>query len=150
RIEETPNITVHGNSAVVGLHGTERPSQAVQDGEGTKRLQAIDIHYKDRDETERRDCRHLFAFIGAEACTEWLSGCVALDPKGFVKTGADLTPMELVRSKWALERNPSLYETSCPRIYAVGDVRAGSVKRVASAVGEGSVVVQFIHSAIAE
>ena len=150
RIEEAPNITVHGNSSIVALHGRDRVGDVSKGGEGSKRLEAIDIHYADRDEVERRDCRHLFTFIGAEACTDWLSGCVALDQNGFVKTGNDLTPMELVRSEWKLDRSPTLYETSRPRIYAVGDVRAGSVKRVASAVGEGSVVVQFIHRAIAE
>ncbi|MBV6634204.1 MAG: FAD-dependent oxidoreductase [Alphaproteobacteria bacterium] len=148
RIDEAENITVHGHSSIVGLDGEERPSAG--DGHGSRRLRSVTIHYADRDETEVRECRHLFTFIGAEACTDWLSGCVALDAGGFVKTGADLSPMELVRSEWTLERTPTLYETSRPRIYAVGDVRAGSVKRVASAVGEGSVVVQFVHRAIAE
>ncbi|MEM6902556.1 MAG: FAD-dependent oxidoreductase [Pseudomonadota bacterium] len=151
RIEEAPNITVHGNSAIVGLHGKDRSSSEDPDRQGSsRRLEGIDIHYADRNETEYRACRHLFTFIGAEACTDWLSGCVALDDRGFVKTGGDVTPMEMVRSTWALDRVPTLYETSRPRIYAVGDVRSGSVKRVASAVGEGSVVIQFVHRALAE
>ena len=85
---------------------------------------------------------------GAEPRTEWLQGCVALDGKGFVKTGQDLRPADL--TAWPLQRPPLLLETSVPGIFAVGDVRAGSVKRVASAVGEGSICVQLVHRVLAE
>ena len=73
-----------------------------------------------------------------------------MDDKGFVKTGADLTDQELMCFGWTGESPPTLFETSMPRVYAVGDARSGSVKRVASAVGEGSIVVQFIHRALGE
>jgi len=88
--------------------------------------------------------------IGAEPNTKWLEGCVALDDKGFVKTGTDLSADELARSSWHLSRAPLLFETNRHGVFAVGDVRAGSVKRVASAVGEGSICVQLVHRCLAE
>ena len=87
---------------------------------------------------------------GAEANTGWLNGCVALDAKGFVKTGWDLTQDDLDAARWPLDRSPYLLETSLPGVFAVGDVRCGNVKRVASAVGEGSIAVSFVHRALAE
>jgi thioredoxin reductase (NADPH) len=87
---------------------------------------------------------------GADPNTAWLGGCVVLDDKRFVKTGADLRPDELDEARWPLARKPDLLETSRPGVFAVGDVRSGSVKRVASAVGEGSVCVQLIHRALRE
>jgi thioredoxin reductase (NADPH) len=75
---------------------------------------------------------------------------VALDDKGFVKTGSDVSPEDLSRARWPLTRAPLLLETNRPRVFAVGDVRSGSVKRVASAVGEGSICVQLVHRALAE
>jgi thioredoxin reductase (NADPH) len=87
---------------------------------------------------------------GAIPNTGWLAGCLALDDKGFVRTGPDLSPRDLEASEWPLERSPHLLETSRPGIFAVGDVRHGSVKRVAAAVGEGSACVQFVHSVLAE
>ena len=88
--------------------------------------------------------------IGAEPNSKWLDGCVALDDKGFVKTGADLRPEDMIGSPWPVARAPLLFETSRHRVFAVGDVRAGSVKRVASAVGEGSICVQLVHRTLAE
>jgi thioredoxin reductase (NADPH) len=87
---------------------------------------------------------------GAEAGTGWLNGCVALDGKGFVKTGPDLTPDDLDGSQWPLARPPYLLETSRPGVFAVGDVRCGNIKRVASAVGEGSIAISFVHRVLAE
>ena len=87
---------------------------------------------------------------GADPEHRWLDGCVVLDDKGFVKTGADLTPRMLANARWPLARPPYLLETSLPGVFAVGDVRASSVKRVASAVGEGSVCVQLIHRVLRE
>jgi thioredoxin reductase (NADPH) len=87
---------------------------------------------------------------GAIPNTEWLRDCVALDPKGFVRAGPDLLPAELAADRWPSGRSPLLFETSLPRVFAVGDVRAGSVKRVAAAVGEGSVCVQLVHKTLAE
>lgn len=87
---------------------------------------------------------------GANPNTAWLQGCIALDSRGFVKTGADITASDLDTSRWPLHRQPYLFETNVPRVFAVGDVRSGSVKRVASSVGEGSVVVQLVHRVLAE
>jgi len=91
-----------------------------------------------------RDIRHLFLMTGADPNTAWLQGCLALDRKQFIKTGADIV------ADWPLRRNPYLLETSLPGVFAVGDIRSGSVKRVASAVGEGSMAVQFVHRVLAE
>jgi len=87
---------------------------------------------------------------GAVPNTGWLRHCVALDEKGFVKTGPDLQPPDLAASHWPLGRAPLLFETSLPGVFAVGDARAGSVKRVAAAVGEGSVCIQLVHKVLAE
>jgi thioredoxin reductase (NADPH) len=86
----------------------------------------------------------VFVMTGADPNTEWLQGCVKLDANGFIKTGAD------VNDDWPLRRPPYLLESSLPGVFAVGDIRAGSVKRVASAVGEGSMAVQFVHKVLAE
>jgi thioredoxin reductase (NADPH) len=87
---------------------------------------------------------------GASPNTEWLGGCVAVDAKGFVKAGPDLTPQDLGTARWRLARPPYLFETSLPGVFAVGDVRSTSVKRVASAVGEGSICIQLVHKVLAE
>ncbi|MEL7230924.1 MAG: fused response regulator/thioredoxin-disulfide reductase, partial [Pseudomonadota bacterium] len=89
-------------------------------------------------------------FVGASPFTSWLPDKISQDTHGFLKTGADLQQLDLVKAGWSLDRMPTEYETSWPRVYAVGDVRSGSVKRVASAVGQGSVVVSHIHRALAE
>ena len=94
--------------------------------------------------------RHVFMMTGAKPNTAWLDGCVALDEKGFVKAGPDLQPPTSRRRAGRSPRAPLLFETSLPGVFAVGDVRAGSVKRVASAVGEGSVCVQLVHKVLAE
>jgi thioredoxin reductase (NADPH) len=80
----------------------------------------------------------------------WLNGCVACDQTGFIKTGLDLTEEDLAKAKWPLNRAPYLLETSLPGVFAVGDIRGGNVKRVASAVGEGSIAVSFVHQMLAE
>jgi thioredoxin reductase (NADPH) len=96
------------------------------------------------------DIRHVFVMTGAVPTTKWLEGCVALDTKGFIKTGPDLSPEDLVTAHWPLARPPRLLETSLPGVFAVGDVRCGNIKRVASAVGEGSIAVSFVHQALRE
>ncbi len=96
------------------------------------------------------DISHVFMMAGAAPNTQWLDRCVALDAKGFIKTGPDLTKDDLTAARWPLTRAPHLLETSLPGVFAVGDVRGGNVKRVASAVGEGSIAVSFVHQVLHE
>jgi len=136
RIEETPTIEVRTETEIVGLEGNGHLERVVwRDGSG-----AVTTH----------ECRHVFLMTGAEANTGWLNGRVALDAKGFIKTGPDLTSQDLAAAQWPLERAPYLLETSRPGVLAVGDVRYGNVKRVASAVGEGSIAISFVHRVLAE
>jgi thioredoxin reductase (NADPH) len=100
--------------------------------------------------TETHPLAHVFLMVGAQPNSAWLEQCVALDANGFMKTGTDLTADDLSRAGWPVTRPPFLFETNRHRIFAVGDVRSGSVKRVASAVGEGSVCVQLVHRALVE
>jgi thioredoxin reductase (NADPH) len=97
--------------------------------------------------------RHVFIMAGASPRTEWLRGCVALDDKGFILTGRDLLMAQsnvVASPAWVLKRPPQMLETSLPGVFAIGDVRAGSVKRVASAVGEGAISVHLVHRTLAE
>jgi thioredoxin reductase (NADPH) len=136
RIEETPNITLSPYSEVVGLEGDDR-------------LRVV--RWRNKGGTiMTRNIEHAFLMIGAEPNSRWLEGCVSLDEKGFVKTGTDVTPENLAHARWPLTRAPLLLETNRPRVFAVGDIRSGSVKRVASAVGEGSICVQLVHRALAK
>jgi thioredoxin reductase (NADPH) len=137
RIEQCPEITLLSRTEVVKL-------------EGNGKLESVAWKNGDTGETETRRIGHVFSMTGANPNTAWLQGCVALDDRGFVKTGADLTASDLGTARWPLARRPYLFETSVPRVFASGDVRSGSVKRVASAVGEGSVVVQLVHRVLAE
>jgi thioredoxin reductase (NADPH) len=137
RLEEHPNIEIIPSTDVVALHGEEG-------------LAGLTYRCRETGADGHCDCRFLFLFLGASPNTGWLPKEMVCDERGFVKTGADIAPMELVKAGWSLDRMPSRYETSWPRIYAIGDVRKGSVKRVASSVGEGSVVVSDIHQALAE
>jgi thioredoxin reductase (NADPH) len=136
RIEETPTIQVRTRTEIVALEGTEH-LERVQWRDNTG---AVTSH----------DLKHVFLMTGADANTGWLNGRVALDEKGFIKTGRDLTKEDLAAARWAADRSPYLLETSLPGVFAVGDVRCGSVKRVASAVGEGSIAVSFVHRALVE
>jgi thioredoxin reductase (NADPH) len=88
--------------------------------------------------------------MGADPNTAWLNSCVSLDDKGFIKTGPDLSPENLSAARWPLVRQPYLLETSLPGVFAVGDVRGGSIKRVASAVGEGSISISMVHKVLQE
>jgi thioredoxin reductase (NADPH) len=137
RIEESPKITLRTRTEITAL-------------EGNGHLEEISWQHQETGATETRPIRHLFSMTGAMPRTDWLHGCVGLDEKQFVKTGADLHAEDLDTANWPLRRQPYLFETTVPRVFAVGDVRSGSVKRVASAVGEGSVVIQLIHRALAE
>jgi thioredoxin reductase (NADPH) len=135
RIEETRNITLHAHTELVALDGDDRLRS---------------VTWRGPKGAEPRPLAHVFLMIGAQPNTAWLGGCVALDDKGFVKTGTDLTAGDVSRTRWPVARAPFLFETNRHRIFAIGDVRSGSVKRVASAVGEGSVSVQLLHRALAE
>jgi thioredoxin reductase (NADPH) len=96
------------------------------------------------------DIAHVFMMTGAVPNTGWLDGCVALDKNGFIKTGTDLSQEDLAAGRWPLSRAPHLLETSLPGVFAVGDARGGNIKRVASAVGEGSIAVSFVHKVLHE
>jgi len=135
RIEENPAIVLRTRTQVVAL-----------DGNG--HLERIRWRDDRTGEVETHDIGHMFMMTGAVPNTRWLGGCVALDAKGFVKTGSDLSSDELAAAKWPLARPPYLLETSRAGIFAVGDVRGGNVKRVASAVGEGSIAVALVHQAL--
>jgi thioredoxin reductase (NADPH) len=137
RIEESPSITLRNRTEIESL-------------EGNGSLQRVCWRQKSSGAKETHPIRHLFSMTGASPNTHWLQGCLALDDKQFIKTGPDLQPADLEKAKWPLTRPPYLFETSVPRIFAVGDVRSGSVKRVASGVGEGSIAVQLIHKVLAE
>ena len=123
---------------------TVRPRTEVEALEGNGHLESIRWRDARTGEAETREIRHLFSMTGASPNTAWLGGCVALDQKQFIKTGSDLG------TDWTGRRPPFILETSRPGVFAVGDIRAGSVKRVASAVGEGSMAVQFVHRVLAE
>ncbi len=144
RLEETPNIILHPETEISALHGVEG-AEELED-----RLISITHKNSATGAEEKCDAPFVFLFVGAKPFTEWLPQNMSCDKTGFVRTGADLQNLDLVKAGWSLDRMPSEYETSWPRVYAVGDVRAGSVKRVASAVGQGSVVVSHIHRALAE
>lgn len=130
RIEESPNITLRPRTEIVALRGHGH-------------LESVEWRTHGTEASEARPIRHVFSMTGASPNTAWLGDCVALDAAGFIRTGPDLRPEDLAARSW--RRAPLLLETSLPRIFAVGDVRAGNVKRVASAVGEGSICVQMIH-----
>ena len=137
RIEEAPNITLYRRTRITAMTGGDH-------------LEEITCRSDDAGTETALPIRHVFTMAGAVPHTEWLRGCLALDANGFVVTGADLRSELLRREQWPLARPPHLFETSQPRVFAVGDVRSGSVKRVASAVGEGSVCIQLVHRVLAE
>ena len=130
RIEASLNITLHTGTEIVGLLGNTS-LKSVQLQKAGQPIQELAI-------------AHVFLFLGAEPNTGWLSDCVKLDDKGFVLTGNEVQSQD-----WPLDRTPYFLETSRPGIFAVGDVRSGSVKRVAAAVGEGSAAIQTLHAFLA-
>ena len=137
RIEDNPAITLLARTEVVAL-------------EGGRELERVRWRRGPAGDVETRDIRHMFVMTGASPATAWLNGCVALDSRGFIRTGSDLSPDDLAGARWPLARGPYLLETSLPGVFAVGDVRGGNVKRVASAVGEGSIAVAFVHRVLNE
>jgi thioredoxin reductase (NADPH) len=117
---------------------------------GDGRLERVTWRDNVSGRVESAPIRHVFTMTGASPSTAWLGGCLALDAKGFIKTGPDLSPDDLARARWPLPRPPYLLETSLPGVFAVGDVRSGSVKRAATAVGEGANAVAAVHQVLAE
>ena len=136
RIEENPAIEVHYKTEIVGLEGSEH-------------VESVTWRDKASGQTSVHKIRHVFIMAGASPQTEWLQGCVALDDKGFILTGRDLDSTNGSHTS-AQPRSPYMLETSLPGVFAVGDVRSGNVKRVASAVGEGAIAVYLVHRALAE
>ena len=132
RIEETSTIVLHPQTEIVELKGGEH-------------LESVIWRDNQTGQTENNKIRHVFLMTGANPNTSWLDGCLSLDSEGFIKTGLDLSPEDLMQSAWQIKRQPYLLETSLPGVFAAGDVRSGSIKRVASAVGEGSIAITFIH-----
>jgi thioredoxin reductase (NADPH) len=137
RIEETSTIVLRPHSEVVALEGGDH-------------LESVRWRNRETGQTEEHKIRHVFVMTGAAPNTGWLDGCVVLDAKGFIKTGPALSPEELSAAHWLLARRPYLLETSLPGVFAVGDVRGESIKRVASAVGEGSIAISFVHQVLQE
>ena len=135
-IEQTPNIRVECGAQVVAVHGKEK-------------LEAISIACSRSGAVVRVPASSLFVFIGAAPRTDWLAGFVERDAHGFLLTGADVMRQTKRPNGWTADRDPFLLETSVPGVFAVGDVRHGSVKRVASSVGEGSIAIQFVHAHLA-
>jgi thioredoxin reductase (NADPH) len=136
RIDEMPNITLHVRTEITALEGPDQLTRVTWETAGK--------------EPETRDIGHVFLMMGALPCTSWLNSCIALNDKGFVRTGADLHGADLPAARWANARQPQFFESSIPGIFAVGDVRCGSVKRVAAAVGEGSACIQQVHRVLHE
>jgi thioredoxin reductase (NADPH) len=137
RIEENPVIELRTHTEITALDGGDQ-------------LERICWRNNVTGEVEAHEIQHLFLMTGATPNTGWLNGCLALDDKGFVKTGLDVQSEDLAAARWPLTRPPLLFETSLPGVFAVGDVRSGNVKRVASAVGEGSIAVHLVHQILQE
>jgi thioredoxin reductase (NADPH) len=137
RIETHPKISLHCQTEITGL-------------EGDWHLEQVQWREKATGELSTHPIRHVFMMTGAKPNTEWLKDCVALDEKGFIVTGHDLDRNNPQNLQWSAPRPPYLLETSLPGVFAVGDVRAGNVKRVASAVGEGSIAIHLVHRVLAE
>jgi thioredoxin reductase (NADPH) len=137
RIEKSPNIILRPQTEIVAVDGKDH-------------LKSVYWRNSQTGQTEKHEISHLFIMTGADPNTRWLDGCIALDDKGFIKTGPDLSPDNLSMASWPLTRQPYLLETTLPGVFAVGDVRNGSIKRVASAVGEGSTAISFVHKVLQE
>jgi len=137
RIEQIPAIELRTHSEIVAV-------------EGTTHLERVRWRDADSESESTEPIRHIFVMTGAVPATRWLDGCVAVDDHGFIKTGPDLSHDDLTAAEWPLTRPPHLLETSLPGVFAVGDVRGGNIKRVASAVGEGCIAVAYVHQVLHE
>jgi thioredoxin reductase (NADPH) len=135
RIEGSRNITLHARTQLTDLEGSGRLER---------------VKWRGPDGVQSRDIAHVFLMTGAAPNTSWLQSCVCLDDKGFVCTGSQLSAEDLRDKRWPLARAPHMLETCVPGVFAVGDVRSGNVKRIASAVGEGAICVQMAHRVLAE
>jgi thioredoxin reductase (NADPH) len=135
RLRDLPNVFLRTRVEIVGLHGTDH-------------LESVTWHDLRNGAKQTHGARHLFSMTGAVPSTSWLQGCLTLDSAGFVKTGIDLSADDLKRDGWPLSRPPQPMETSRPGVFAVGDVRARSLKRVAAAVGEGGTAIGYVHSVL--
>ena len=138
RIIENPRIELHYKTEIIAL-------------EGDQQLECVTWRDNATNQTSTHDIHHVFIMAGASPHTAWLDHCLALDDKGFILTGRDLDDLDSKSpmSSWKIDRKPYMLETSLPGVFAVGDVRAGNVKRVASAVGEGAIAVHLVHRALA-
>ena len=137
QIATRPNIRVWGKKEIVSAAGSDK-------------LECLIIRDVDSNEQQKVKADALFIFIGARPFTEWIGLDIIKDEKGFLETGRDLKTYDQFGKIWKHERDPYLLETSCPGIFAAGDVRAGAMNRVASAVGEGSMAISFVHKYLAE
>ncbi len=133
RIENHPNITLIPHTEVTALEGSEH-------------LERVTLHHSETKKDTVIDVANLFLFIGAEPCSDWIGPLTCTDGKGFILTGRDITKPMLQAHHWPLEREPYDLESCVPGLFAVGDIRSGSTKRVASAVGEGAMAVSHIHA----
>jgi len=137
RLEENPAIDLHTQTEIIAL-------------EGNSHLERVRWRDDKTGSVEAHDIKHVFMMAGALPNTGWLNNCLMLDAKGFIKTGVDLSREDLAKARWPLARAPYLLETSLPGVFAVGDVRSGNLKRVASAVGEGSIAVSLVLQVLQE
>jgi thioredoxin reductase (NADPH) len=137
RIENSPNIILRLQTEIVAVEGKDH-------------LESVYWRNRETGQTEKHEIKHIFVMTGADPNTRWLDGCIALDDKGFIKTGPDLLPDNLNAAGWPLTRQSYFLETSLPGVFAVGDARGGSIKRIASAVGEGSAAISFVHQVLQE
>ena len=137
RIDENPAIELHYRTEIVAM-------------DGDTRLESVTWRDNATGKTSTHPIRHVFMMTGASPRTDWLAGCLALDNKGFILTGRDFSDGVTQKSAWPLVRPPFMLETSLPGVFAVGDVRSGNVKRVASAVGEGAISIHMVHQVLAE
>lgn len=137
QFEEAPKIVFRPCTEIITLHGSNH-------------LESVRWQNSQTGLTEEHKIRHVFLMTAADPNTRWLDGCVALYPKGFIKTGPDISVENLSAARWPLVHPPYLLEASLPGVFAVGDVRGGSIKRVASAVSEGSITISFVHKVLPE
>jgi thioredoxin reductase (NADPH) len=126
------------------------PKTEIVEAIGTEKLEKLQLSNIETKQVETRDADALYIFIGAKPFTDWLSLSIIKDDKGFIETGRDLKTYDTFAKTWKQKRDPYLLETSCPGVFAAGDVRAGAMNRVASAVGEGSMAISFVHKYLAE